>query len=84
MISRYKHIRELVREDAEAQDMAIADEDSRYLRDYHRALATIAGGVLGYKGRKLAREWRRKGRVKQVAIRCRKYNRRNGKRLGAY
>lgn len=67
--SRCKRIREPVKEEAEAEGMAVADADSRRLRKYDLALANIGRVVHGYKGRKLAREKRRQIRLKQVGVR---------------
>lgn len=67
--SRCKLIREMVKEEAEAEGMAVADADSRRLREYDLALANIGRVVHGYKGRKLAREKRRQIRLKQVGVR---------------
>lgn len=63
---RYKIIREMVKAEAEAEIMAIHDRDSRRLREYHNALATVGRIVLGYKGRKIARERRREVRLEEV------------------
>lgn len=63
---RYKRIRDLVKMDEEIEKMMIADRESRQLRDRDRALATIGRVVLGYKGRKIARERRKEARSLEV------------------
>lgn len=63
---RYKKIRDIVKAEGEMEAMAIADRDSRRLRDYHRALSTVGRIVLGYKGRKIAKERRREARLEEV------------------
>ena len=69
---RYKHIRDMVKEEAETDAMVVADRESRRLMEYHRALSTIGRVVLGYKGRKLARERRREQKLDAVRT-CRDY-----------
>lgn len=63
---RYKAIREMVKTEAEMELMMIVDRESRKLRDYYRALSTIGRVVLGYKGRKIARERRKEARLEEV------------------
>lgn len=65
--ARYKSIRDMVKADGETELMMIADRESRQLRDYHRALSTIGRVVLGYKGRKIARERRKEARLEEVS-----------------
>lgn len=68
---RYKHIRDMVKAEEEMDAMAIADRDSRRLRDYHQALSTVGRIVLGYKGRNIAKERRREARLEEVrTVRC--------------
>lgn len=56
----------MVKEEEEADLMAIADEESRRLREYDKALLTLDRIILGYRGRKLARERRREARLEEV------------------
>lgn len=63
---RYKHIRDMVREEREADEMAVHDRESLKLMKYERALCTIGRVLLGYKGRKIARERRRQLRLEEV------------------
>ncbi len=46
--------------------MAIHDRESLQLMIYERALCTVGRVVLGYKGRKIARERRRQVRLEEV------------------
>ncbi|CAM9337704.1 unnamed protein product [Ectocarpus fasciculatus] len=66
---RYKHIRDMVREEREADEMAVHDRESLKLMKYERALCTIGRVVLGYKGRKIARERRRQLRLEEAGKR---------------
>ncbi|CAM9427475.1 unnamed protein product, partial [Ectocarpus sp. 13 AM-2016] len=66
---RYKHIRDMVREEKEADEMAVHDRESLKLMKYERALYTIGRVLLGYKGRKIARERRRQLRLEEAAKR---------------
>lgn len=59
-------IRELVKEEKEADLMAMADEEIYRLREYHKTLFTLKRLMLGYRGRKLARERRREARLEEV------------------
>ena len=65
---RYKLIRDMVKEEAETDAMVVTDRESRRLMEYHRALSTIGRVVLGYKGRKLARERRREDKLEEVRV----------------
>lgn len=56
----------MVKEEAEAEAMAVVDRFSGQVREYHRALSTVGRVVLGYKGRKIARERRRKVKLEEV------------------
>lgn len=56
----------MTREEAEADTMAIHDRESLQLMIYERALCTVGRIVLGYKGRKIARERRRQVRLEEV------------------
>lgn len=64
--TRYKHIRDVVREEAEADAMAVHDRESLRVMVYERALSTVGRIVLGYKGRKIARERRRQVKLDEV------------------
>eukprot|EP00903_Cladosiphon_okamuranus_P009107 g8702.t2 len=66
---RYKHIRDVVREEAEADAMAIHDRESLGLMLYEQALNTVGRIVLGYKGRKIARERRRQVKLEEAGKR---------------
>lgn len=58
----------MVKEEAETEAMVVIDRESRRLMEYHRALSTIGRVVLGYKGRKLARERRREEKLDEVRV----------------
>ncbi|CAM9116310.1 unnamed protein product [Ectocarpus sp. 4 AP-2014] len=66
---RYKHIRDMVREEREADEMAVHDRESLKLMKYERALCTIGRVFLGYQGRKIARERRRQLRLEEAGKR---------------
>lgn len=66
MTIRYKHMRDMVREEGEADAMAIHDRESLRVMMYDRALYTVGRIVLGYKGRKIARERRRQVKLEAV------------------
>ena len=48
--------------------MAIHDRESLQLMTYERALRTVGRIMLGYKGRKIARERRRQVRLDEVRL----------------
>lgn len=48
--------------------MAIHDRESLRVMMYDRALSTIGRVVLGYKGRKIARERRRQVKLEEVTM----------------
>lgn len=61
----------MVKAEGEMDAMAIDDRDSRRLRDYHQALSTVGRIILGYKGRKIAKERRREARLEEVrTVQC--------------
>lgn len=69
-VIRYKYIRDMVKAEGEAEKMFVEDMNSRRLREYHQALGTVGRIVLGYKGRKIARERRREVRLEEVQQRA--------------
>lgn len=64
--ARHKHIRDMVREEGESDAMAVHDRESLRVMVYERALHTIGRVVLGYKGRKIARQRRREVQLEEV------------------